>query len=342
MTDGVDWLRDPDGRGPGRIIPVHAPDEIAGFRFPTTADGVGKDGKPVISAERGHVNDPAERERLLDYLAGGALVLETMSYGVDRLDPTRRHAVQYAYRTDGAWIWPAAVEYYLRQHQVAPAPAFRRWIAEHDYRMSPVPADVLARAREAVQERADVLTDRVAGWKAEHPQETLPENPFPPDVNEALTALGWRPGRDVRDRVDAWLAGWVDDLAELPFERDGYRRYEPIPAALAVLNEFGGIDSLANGPGQTSAQIPFSIYPSSDNDDLMRFALDVAMLGDRIDQRVFQIGDVERRMGALVVDDTGRVFAVGPVELYLGKDIQEALMRMLRGIRAEQLHEIGL
>ena len=61
-------------------------------------------------------------------------------------------------------------------------------------------------------------------------------------------------------------AGRVDDLADLPFEQDGYPRYAPTAAALAVLNEFGGLASLANGPGVTSAQIPFTIFPAGGDD----------------------------------------------------------------------------
>jgi hypothetical protein len=343
MTDGVDWRRVPGAQRPtGPLIPVDPPTEVDGFRFAETSDGVLPDGTPRVAPERGHVTDPAERERLLGYLAGGALVLETMRYGTDRFDPSRQFAVQVAYRTDGTWVWPAAVEYYLRWHNVAPERGFRRWIAEHDFRAPAVPEDVVARAKEATLTRSDILAERTKAYLDGHP-ELRPGDAdrFPAGVNEALLGIGWRPGRDVREQVDAWLAGWVDELAQLPFERDGYPRYEPIPAALAVLYEFGGLYSLANGPGQTSAQIPFSIYPGRD-DDLMSFAVDAQLLGDRIGRRVFQVGDVERRMGALVVDESGRVFAVGPVELYLGRNIDEALGRMLLGIRAEHLHEIGL
>jgi hypothetical protein len=125
-------------------------------------------------------------------------------------------------------------------------------------------------------------------------------------------------------------------------ERDGYPPYVPIPAALAVMNEFGGLGSMANGPGVTSAQIPFAIFPTGRDDDLMQFVFEVQMLGERIGSRVFQVGDVEHKMGALVVDEQCRVFASGPIDLYLGKDIHEALARMLTGVRAQQLSEIGL
>jgi hypothetical protein len=180
----------------------------------------------------------------------------------------------------------------------------------------------------------------VAEYEAEHLKPVV--TPFPADVRGALEGMGWVPGRDVSHRVSGWLARWVDDLAELRLEDDGYLPYGPIPAALAVLNEFGGLASLANGPGVTSAQIPFTIFPTGGADDLMQFVFEAAMLSERIGARVFQVGEVERTMGALVVDEQGRVFASGPVDLYLGKDIHEALTRMLQGVRAEQLSEIGL
>jgi hypothetical protein len=55
----------------------------------------------------------------------------------------------------------------------------------------------------------------------------------------------------VRDKVDAWLARELPGVAAMPFECDGYPRYEPFPAALKVLYEFGGLTSLADGRGRT-------------------------------------------------------------------------------------------
>jgi SUKH-3 immunity protein len=343
VTDGIDWLRVPGAQRPTSFIPVDPPTEVDGFRFAETSDGANPDGTPRVSPERGYVTDPAERQRLLRYLEQGRTVVETARAGTDRIDPTRRFAVPVSYRTDGAWVWPAAVEYYLRHHQLGLEPEFRRWIERHDYHVPAVPDDVAARAREATLSRSDILAQRKKAYLDAHP-ESRPGDPgrFPPDVNEALLSLGWRRGRDVRDRVDPWLAGWVDELAAMPFERDGYPRYEPFPAALSVLYEFGGLTSAANGRGRTAAQTPFSIYPTGRDDDLRSFAVDVQLFGARIGQRVFQVGDVERRMGALVVDELGRVFLIGPLELYAGADIDEALVRMLQGIRCDDVADLDL
>jgi hypothetical protein len=343
VTDGIDWLRVPGAQQPASLIPVHPPTEVDGFRFAETSDGVNPDGTPSVSTERGYVDDPAERDRLLGYLEHGVTVVETMSAGPDRVDPTRQYAVPVTYRTDGVWVWPAAVEYYLRHHRIGPEPEFRRWIAGRDYRVPPVPDEVAARARAATLTRSDILQQRRRAYLDAHP-ELRPGDTrrFPADVNEALLALGWRRGRDVRDRVDPWLASWADELAAMPFERDGYPRYEPFPAALAVLNEFGGLVSLANGRGRTAAQTPFQIYPTGRDDDLSSFAVDVQLFGARIGQRVFQVGDVERRMGALVVDELGRVYMIGPLELYAGGNIDEALVRMLQGIRCDDVNDLNL
>jgi hypothetical protein len=343
MTDGVDWKRVPGAKRPEGSIPVRPPYEVGGFRFARTDDGAQEDGSPRVSPERGYVTDPTERLRLLGYLTGGALVRETMRYGTDRVDPTRRFAVQVAYRTDGVWVWPASVEYYLRHHNFGLEPDFRRHVEAQGYRVAQVPAEVVDRAREATLQRARIREQRIAEYRAAHQESEPPDDGrFEPEVRQRLLGLGWKPGRDVREKADAWLAEWVDELAELPFERDGYPRYEPIPAALKVLYEFGGLYSVANGSGLTSAQIPFDIYPNGRTDDLASFAVDVQLLGDRIRRRVFQVGDIERRMGALVVDELGRVFAVGPAEHYLGENIEEALTRMVRGIRPQYLTEVGL
>jgi hypothetical protein len=342
VTDGVDWLRVPGAKRAEGLIPVRPPYEVGGFRFARTDDGTAEDGGPRVSPERGYVTDPAERERLLGYLTSGALVRETMRYGSDRVDPTRRFAVQVAYRTDGVWVWPVSVEYYLRHHNFGLEPDFRRHVEAQGFRVPEVPAEVVDRAREATLQRARIREQRIAEYKAAHPEPEPPDaGRFMPQVRQRLLGLGWTYGRDVREKVDAWLREWVDELAALPFERDGYPRYEPFPAALKVLYEFGGLYSMSNGRGITSAQIPFSIYPG-EYDDLMQFAVLTQVLGELIGQRVFQIGNVERGIGGLVVDELGRVFAVGPVELYLGENIEEALTRMLLGIRAQELPEVGL
>jgi hypothetical protein len=101
MTDGADRLRVPDAKRPSRLIPVNLPSRVGDLRFAATDDGTNEDGSPVVSRERGYVTDPAERERLLGYLTGGATVLDDLVYGVDQIDPSRHFAVPSYYHSDG-------------------------------------------------------------------------------------------------------------------------------------------------------------------------------------------------------------------------------------------------
>lgn len=332
VTDGVDWLSVPDAARPP-VLPVDPPpDVVDGFRFARTADGSNDDGSPHISPERGYVTDPEERDRLLAYLAGGATLVDNLVRGPDLIDPTRQLAVPATFRTDGTWVWPGSVEYYLRRHHVAPEPALRERITGHGHRCPPVDGATAARARAAVDTRAGLIQERVDAYRAAHP-DLRPGDPdrFPGYVDDALVGLGWARGRDIRPEVDDWLAR----------NGTGIPGYEPFPAALAAMREFGGLTSIANGPGQTSAQCPFTIYPTPSG-ELVGFAPDVQALGERLGLRTFQIGEVEQGVGALVVDEIGRAFLVGPMELYAGATIDEALIRMLEGLRCEELHEIGL
>ncbi|MEU6269711.1 hypothetical protein [Saccharopolyspora shandongensis] len=96
-----DWLA-PRSTGP------------AGLR---TAEVFDDGGRPIT--ERPELN-PAELDQVAEYLERAPIVLAARSYDTDRLDPHRSPAVPMTFHTDGSWIWPGAVGYYLRQHGVAP------------------------------------------------------------------------------------------------------------------------------------------------------------------------------------------------------------------------------
>lgn len=90
-----------------------------GMRQPRVYDGLDPDGRPLV-------NRPAlgdrDRDRVLDYLAHAPVVLAARSYDVDAFAPDREPAVPLNFRTDGTWVWPGAVVYYLREHNLTPDP----------------------------------------------------------------------------------------------------------------------------------------------------------------------------------------------------------------------------
>jgi hypothetical protein len=88
--------------------------DLAGvFDFADPVSGPGfAPGHAVVGAR-------GERERLLAYLRGGALVLATTATMDDVLDPAAGAVVPANFRTDGEWIWTDTAEYYLSRHGLA-------------------------------------------------------------------------------------------------------------------------------------------------------------------------------------------------------------------------------
>jgi hypothetical protein len=75
---------------------------------------------PGFDAGHRVITDQAERDRLLGYLRGGAMVMATTARMADVLDPEQGEVVPMTFRTDGTWIWTDTVVYYLDRHSLAP------------------------------------------------------------------------------------------------------------------------------------------------------------------------------------------------------------------------------
>lgn len=89
------------------------------FRMARLFDGLGPGQTPQV--DRPPVPEE-EIEALADYLTRAPMVLAARSLDNDLLDPARPAKVPLTYLTDGSWIWPGGVGYYLRTHGVPPEP----------------------------------------------------------------------------------------------------------------------------------------------------------------------------------------------------------------------------
>jgi hypothetical protein len=90
-------------------------------RLARAFDGADPDGGPYFQEDHPRLEGP-DGERVLAYLRSGELVLNTPGALDDVLDPGRLGAVPVGFRSDGRWIWPDAVAYYLKRHNLAPEP----------------------------------------------------------------------------------------------------------------------------------------------------------------------------------------------------------------------------
>jgi len=98
-ASALTWARRPDG----------------GLRFVEAIAGDDAPERPL---------SPPERDVVLDYLERGPRLVTAEQTETDELDPSKGDVVPGGWRTDGRWVWPEAVAYYLRVHGVAPEEAF--------------------------------------------------------------------------------------------------------------------------------------------------------------------------------------------------------------------------
>lgn len=119
----------------------------AEMRVARVFDSVDASGTPVV---RRPAVPGEEREGLLRYLEHAPIVLAARGYDADVLAPDRRAEVPMTYHTDGAWVWPGAVAYYLRVHGVAPEAGLVDSAREHGFAVPEVDEDARTRAAASV------------------------------------------------------------------------------------------------------------------------------------------------------------------------------------------------
>ncbi|MQY04452.1 hypothetical protein [Actinomadura macrotermitis] len=110
-------------------------------------DGRGPDGRPVV--QRPPVPGD-QRDALLHYLEQAPVVLAARSHDTDVLDPGRAQRVPLTFHTDGTWIWPGAVGYYLRVHGLPPQPELVEHVRAAGFRVPEVPEDARSAAVAAI------------------------------------------------------------------------------------------------------------------------------------------------------------------------------------------------
>lgn len=117
----------------------YAAQPSAGFPVALVFDGINPDGTPAINRPQ---LDPRETGPLAAYLGQAPVALAAPGGLPDELLPSAPPSVPRAYHTDGSWIWPAAVAYYLSRYQLPPQPELLSHIRSRGYQLAAVPEAV--------------------------------------------------------------------------------------------------------------------------------------------------------------------------------------------------------
>ncbi|MDQ0377431.1 glycohydrolase toxin TNT-related protein [Amycolatopsis thermophila] len=140
------------------------------FRLARIFDGHEPSGRPVLNRPE---LDADEQQRVLEYLNNAPVVRAERGFDLDRLAQQPAATVPVAFHTDGTWIWPAAVNYYLQEYGVAPEAELVQHIAGAGYALPEVP-------EQTVQAAAGYLT---RGTPPPRPPRGVPEQaPAPADA----------------------------------------------------------------------------------------------------------------------------------------------------------------
>jgi hypothetical protein len=97
------------------------PAPVAPIRLARAFDGADPDDGPFFAADHPRLEGP-DGERVLAYLRSAELVFDTPGSMDDVLDAGRVAAVPIGFRSDGEWVWPDSLAYYLKRHGLAPEP----------------------------------------------------------------------------------------------------------------------------------------------------------------------------------------------------------------------------
>lgn len=158
-TSTPSWLLERTGLAalPDATAPTLSGPEEAGTLFAAPIfDDTGKHSEP--SPDRPAVH-PQELDEVLAYLENAPVVLAARGYGEDAFKPDNPPVVPLTFHTDGAWVWPGGVAYYLRAHRIPPIPQLVQHIRDNDYRLPEVDGEsqkLAARVATGQAESADL------------------------------------------------------------------------------------------------------------------------------------------------------------------------------------------
>jgi hypothetical protein len=118
---------------------------------------------PVLQDAVGRL--PSElKDRVVHYLEAGHALAATPGWVDDVLKPDNKHIGSPNLMTDGEWMWPLDLAYYVRQYSAAPPAEFIRHMELSQWSPKPV-----------TKEQSSRLIDELLGQEGIGTEEALPE-----------------------------------------------------------------------------------------------------------------------------------------------------------------------
>lgn len=112
-----------------------------GLRLARMYDATTPTGLPWFSPSRLRIVEDVRRKDIARYLRGGRLAVRATSALADPLSASDEPVVPLGYRTDGTWVWPEGLAYYMDKRGVAPELSLLTHIESRAYRL---PTDLAA------------------------------------------------------------------------------------------------------------------------------------------------------------------------------------------------------
>lgn len=91
-----------------------------------------------------------DEDRLLDYLKAGNLFVASPGVSDDVLDPSKTRVTPFHLYTDGEWIWPYDLVYYIENYHVVVPPEFIEHASEMGWKPPELSRDDLIRLEEEI------------------------------------------------------------------------------------------------------------------------------------------------------------------------------------------------
>lgn len=153
-----------------------------------------------------------------------------------------------------------------------------------------------------------------------------------PEVEAVLRENGWVPGTDLSEAGRTAVATMSAEVGA-----DG-TRHQPFPAAVAALEQFGGLYVVQDGAGVSLRRRPFALDPTLAAHCTQTLADLASVLGTRL----FPLGVEGDADAFLAVDEQGRVFAADPYgEWFLGATVAEAITTLVVGAQPLRVGDDG-